>query len=357
MSLSGLLAEGVRTGELPADLDTELMAEALAGPIILRRLMSAEPARSDEGSPPRRPGARPTGDGSNEAAKGRPAAGRVASQPTMTAALRFDHVSMVFPDGTHARRRRHARACEPTEFVTIVGPSGCGKSTLLRIAAGLEAEHGRLGRPSPQTDLGYVFQDATLLPWRTVARNVELLAELHGMPARERARRRGGTRSSSSDSAGFERSTREQLSGRHAGCGPRWPDRSSCARRCSCSTSRSARWTRSPGNGSTTSCCALFQHEGFAALFITHSITEAVYLSTRVAVMSPRPGRIRRRVRRAVPVPPHPRPALRARVRHAGRRGLPRPTPGARLIGAWPAPRGAQPIHWPPLTSIVAPVM
>ena len=59
----------------------------------------------------------------------------------------------------------------------------------------------------------------------------------------------------------------------------------------------------------------LFQHEGFAALFITHSVSEAVYLSTRVAVMSPRPGRIVTEFRCAVPVPAHPGSALRARVR------------------------------------------
>jgi NitT/TauT family transport system ATP-binding protein len=69
--------------------------------------------------------------------------------------------------------------------VAIVGPSGCGKSTLLRLAAGLTA-------PSTGTltvgarNVGYVFQDPTLLPWRSVRRNVELLGELHGVPKLER---------------------------------------------------------------------------------------------------------------------------------------------------------------------------
>ena len=67
------------------------------------------------------------------------------------------------------------------EFVTIVGPSGCGKSTLLKIASGLlEATGGNV--TADRDRLGYVFQDATLLPWRTVLSNVELLAELHDMP-------------------------------------------------------------------------------------------------------------------------------------------------------------------------------
>ena len=67
----------------------------------------------------------------------------------------------------------------------LIGPSGCGKSTLLRIASNLEANTG--GSCSIDRDsIGYVFQDATLMPWRTVARNVELIAELHKLPKTER---------------------------------------------------------------------------------------------------------------------------------------------------------------------------
>ena len=76
---------------------------------------------------------------------------------------------------------------EQGEFVAIMGPSGSGKSTLLKIASGLlEATSGEVSVDRDR--LGYVFQDATLLPWRTVLGNVELLAELHGFDRDERRR-------------------------------------------------------------------------------------------------------------------------------------------------------------------------
>ena len=71
------------------------------------------------------------------------------------------------------------------EFVSVVGPSGCGKSTLLRLASGLDSPtSGQVDVASKR--VGYVFQDPTLLPWRTVRRNVELLAELEHLPKAER---------------------------------------------------------------------------------------------------------------------------------------------------------------------------
>ena len=94
-------------------------------------------------------------------------------------ALSFRNVSMVFPDGTHAVDNVSFDV-QPGEFVTVVGPSGCGKSTLLRIASGLEQNTGG-SVVLDKSSIGYVFQDATLLPWRTVQKNVELNAELQGM--------------------------------------------------------------------------------------------------------------------------------------------------------------------------------
>ena len=100
--------------------------------------------------------------------------------------LKFEHVSMVFPDGTHALDDVSFNVA-PGEFVTVVGPSGCGKSTLLRIASGL-TPHTAGTCEVDRDSIGYVFQDATLLPWRTVQRNVELNAEL----ARHAEGRTGG---------------------------------------------------------------------------------------------------------------------------------------------------------------------
>lgn len=103
---------------------------------------------------------------------------------SMAPVLSFNHTQMTFPDGTEAVRDV-SLDISPGEFVTIVGPSGCGKSTLLKIASGLLDATG--GEVAVDRDrLGYVFQDATLLPWRTVLGNVELLAELHDIPKAER---------------------------------------------------------------------------------------------------------------------------------------------------------------------------
>jgi len=101
-----------------------------------------------------------------------------------SALLSFENVSMTFDDGTKALDNV-SFGINAGEFVTVVGPSGCGKSTLLRIASNLEANTG--GNCSIDRDsIGYVFQDATLMPWRTVVRNVELIAELHKLPKAER---------------------------------------------------------------------------------------------------------------------------------------------------------------------------
>jgi NitT/TauT family transport system ATP-binding protein len=203
-------------------------------------------------------------------------------------ALSFNKVSIVFPDGTHALGETSFDV-HPGEFVTVVGPSGCGKSTLLRIAAGLTK--ATLGFVSiDRSSLGYVFQDATLLQWRNVQRNVELLAELEGMSASDRKRR--------ADDAiqlvgltGFEKKYPKQLSG-----GMKM--RASLARSLVLEPKvflfdepfgAVDEITRERLNDEVI---ALFQRKGFASLFITHSISEAVFLSTRVLVMSPRPGRI-----------------------------------------------------------------
>jgi NitT/TauT family transport system ATP-binding protein len=195
---------------------------------------------------------------------------------------------MTFPDGTRALDPI-TFSVEAGEFVTVVGPSGCGKSTLLRIASGLEDNTGGTVEID-RTSIGYVFQDATLLPWRTVRRNVELNAELQGM---DKATRQVEVAKAIElvNLVGHEAKYPKQLSG---------------GMRMRCSLARSLvlhpkvflfdepfgaldEITRERLNDELL---RLFQSEKFAGLFITHSIQEAVFLSTRVIVMSARPGRI-----------------------------------------------------------------
>jgi len=204
------------------------------------------------------------------------------------AALSFDRTQMVFPDGTEAVREV-SFSVERGEFVTIVGPSGCGKSTLLKIASGL-LEPTRGSVAVDRDRLGYVFQDATLLPWRTVLGNVELLAELHGIEKAER-RRLALEAIDTVGLSGFVDHYPRSLSG-----GMRM--RASLARTLTLKPpvflfdepfGAVDEITREHLNEETQ---RLFQQEGFAGLFITHSISEAVFMSTRVLVMSARPGRI-----------------------------------------------------------------
>ena len=203
-------------------------------------------------------------------------------------ALKFDNVSMTYPDGTFALDSTNFEV-HPGEFVTVVGPSGCGKSTLQRIASGLSKPS--TGAVTVDRDsLGYVFQDATLLQWRTVRKNIELLAELNGVPKAERQAKAQET-IDLVGLTGFESKYPKQLSG-----GMKM--RASLARSLVLDPKLFLfdepfgaldEITRERLNDELLS---LFQRSGFAALFITHSIQEAVFLSTRVLVMSARPGKI-----------------------------------------------------------------
>jgi len=194
----------------------------------------------------------------------------------------------VFPDGTHTLHDVSFDV-HPGEFVTVVGPSGCGKSTLLRIASGLETETGGTVDVD-RSNIGFVFQDATLLDWRVVQDNVELFAELYDMPHGERSQRAQHAIDLVGLS-GFEQHYPRALSG-----GMKM--RASIARSLMMSPpvflfdEPFGALDEITRENLQAELMDLFIGENFAGLFITHSIYEAVFLSTRVLVMSNRPGRI-----------------------------------------------------------------
>jgi len=187
---------------------------------------------------------------------------------------------------------------EAGEFVSLIGPSGCGKSTLLRLIADLDsASTGELeifGKSARQAridqDYGIAFQQAGLLPWRTVAGNIALPLELHGMSRTARAARVA------------ELAALVGLSD----FGERYPDQLSGGMQQRVAIARALaeqprlllmdepfgaldEMTREYLQGELARIAA---ETGAAVVFVTHSIPEAVFLSDRVVVMSPRPGRI-----------------------------------------------------------------
>jgi NitT/TauT family transport system ATP-binding protein len=207
---------------------------------------------------------------------------------TADALLTFTAVRKRFADGTVALAGVNLSVASG-EFVSIVGPSGCGKTTLLRIAAGLSDPSDGAAQVHTKK-IGYVFQDPTLLPWRTVQTNVELFAELRRLPRDERQRR-------ANDAirlvglSDFAHHHPRALSG---------------GMRMRVSLARSLTLepelflfdepfgtlddiTRERLNDELLH---LYLTQRFSALFVTHSVTEAVFMSTRVVVMSGRPGQM-----------------------------------------------------------------
>jgi NitT/TauT family transport system ATP-binding protein len=220
-------------------------------------------------------------------------------------------VSKEFKGGTVALQDIDLQI-EQGEFVSLIGPSGCGKSTLLRIIGDLiEPSSGTVavnGKPAPQArrdhDYGIVFQDAVLYNWRTVAKNVALPLELAGWD-RERRTKRVEEMLDLVELRGFGDHHPWQLSGG-------MQQRVSIARALSFDPALLLmdepfgaldEMTRERLNAELLQIWAA---SGSTVVFVTHSIAEAVFLSTRIVVMSARPGRISK----VIPVDlPQPRTA------------------------------------------------
>ncbi|HET8672879.1 MAG TPA: ABC transporter ATP-binding protein [Thermoleophilaceae bacterium] len=184
----------------------------------------------------------------------------------------------------------------PGEFVSIVGPSGCGKSTLLKIVAGLipptggEVEVDGRRVAGPTTEAGVVFQRDLLLEWRTALENVLLQAEIRKQPVRQYEQRARELLASVA-LAGFEDVMPHQLSGgmrqRVAICRALLHDPPLLLMDEPFGAVDAI--TRDQLNLDLRNLC---NRLGSTVLFITHSITEAVFLSDRVVVMTPRPAMV-----------------------------------------------------------------
>ena len=227
-------------------------------------------------------------------------------------ALVIENVSRIFPG---VRRGAATRALEPTslevpdnDFVTILGPSGCGKSTLLRLVAGLDQPTtGRIsldGVPvrEPGPDRGMVFQSYTLFPWLTIAENIAYGLREKGVP---KAQRRDVVASYTEKVGlrGFENHYPKQLSGG-------MQQRTAIAR--ALANDPEILLLDEPFGALDNQTRGLMQElllgiwerERKTVLFVTHDIEEAIFLASRVIVMSARPGRIKA----DIPVDlPHPR--------------------------------------------------
>lgn len=211
--------------------------------------------------------------------------------------IELDAVEHVYANGLQALQPVSLQV-RAGEFLTLLGPSGCGKSTLLRIMAGLmqpSAGQARLQGRSPTSStvrarLSFVFQEATLMPWATVADNVRLPLDLDGVP-RAQADARAREALAQVGLAGFEAHRPHELSGG-------MQMRVSLARGLVIQPTvllmdePFAALDEITRHKLDDDLRTLWQQQGLTVIFVTHSLTEAAYLSSRVAVMAARPGRI-----------------------------------------------------------------
>jgi len=185
---------------------------------------------------------------------------------------------------------------QPGEFVSIIGPSGCGKSTLLKLVAGLTPVSSgaivmeRMTLINARRITSFIFQDSTLLPWRTVRSNVGLALELEGVP---RERREGLV------------SALLQLVGL-GDVGDQYPRQLSGGMKMRVSIARAlasnprvllldepfAALDEMTRDRMNEELIRLQRERRWTALFVTHSVAEAVFLSTRILILAPHPGRL-----------------------------------------------------------------
>lgn len=211
--------------------------------------------------------------------------------------IRMQGVDKQFGNGTVAVRDMSLTVGQG-EFVSFLGPSGCGKSTALKMISGLlSCSRGTItvdGQPAGQggdgTDIGYVFQEATLMPWATVFQNIHLPLKLRGIGKAE-ARPRVEEALASVGLSNFAGAYPRELSG-------------GMKMRVSIARAMVTRpklllmdepfaaldeMTRAKLNDDVL---ALWRDHGLTVIFVTHSVFESVYLSSRVVVMAARPGRV-----------------------------------------------------------------
>ena len=206
--------------------------------------------------------------------------------------VRMEDVGKIFANGTVALDGL-TLSIHAGSFTSLLGPSGCGKSTALRLIAGLgEVSRGavRLASQAARRDIGFVFQEPTLMPWATVFDNVFLPLRLAGRP-RPAARADIDRALDLVGLGGFADAHPRELSG-----GMRM--RASIARalvtkpRLLLMDEPFAALDEITRFKLNDDLLALWRREGWTVVFVTHSVFESVYLSNRILVMTPRPGRI-----------------------------------------------------------------
>lgn len=218
------------------------------------------------------------------------------------AALRVEGVSKFFPapddpEGRMTALQNVSLSIAPGEFVTLIGPSGCGKSTLLRLIAGLEAPDAgelRVGGETivaPSAERGLVFQDPNLFPWLTIRRNIE--AGLVARDVLKQKRHEVDEYMQLVGLDGFQDAYPHHLSGGMA-------QRAALAR--ALINHPKVLLLDEPLGALDAFTRMRLQHEvlrmwkarGTTMVLVTHDIDEAIYMSTRIVIMTPRPGKIER---------------------------------------------------------------